>query len=75
MASSLSVVMSATASSKRAAPTSALIRGLASLMAASLSRPFGLRFRPQIHGAAHADIWSSRKRRAARLPLTRSISK
>src|SRR5436190_1411594 len=57
MASSLSVVMSATQTSSRAAPTSAVISGFASAMAAArLSRPFGLRLGAQIDRAAHPDI-------------------
>src|SRR5262245_2744729 len=56
MASSLSVVMSATQTSSRAAPTSAVISGFISTTDASLSRPLGLRLGAQIDRAAHADV-------------------
>src|SRR5579862_2512788 len=56
MASTASVVMSATQISSRAAPTSAMSSAGASGIRASLSRPFGLRFGLQIHCALHADI-------------------
>src|SRR5580693_1579427 len=56
MASTASVVMSATQISRRAAPTSAMSRAGASGIKGSLSRPFGLRFGRQIHRALHADI-------------------
>src|SRR5580700_1801652 len=56
MASTASVVMSATQISIRAAPTSAMSSAGASGIKPSLSRPFGLRFGLQIHRALHADI-------------------
>src|SRR5580692_5647549 len=56
MASTASVVMSATQISSRAAPTSATSSAGTSGIKTSLSRPFGLRLRPQIHGALDADI-------------------
>src|SRR5580693_5730343 len=56
MASTASVVMSATQISRRVAPTSATSSAGTSGIKASLSRPFGLRFGLQIHRALHADI-------------------
>ena len=67
MASTASVVMSATQTSSRAGPTAAVRRGAKSLElsvialsrqqnADRLSRPFGLRLGLQVDGAAHADI-------------------
>src|SRR5579864_211141 len=56
MASTASVVMSATQISNRAAPTSATSSAGTSGIRTSLSRPFGLRFGPQIHRALYADI-------------------
>src|SRR6202034_4788050 len=56
MASTASVVMSATQISIRAAPTSAMSSAGASGIKRSLSRPLGLRFGLQIHRALHADI-------------------
>src|SRR5580704_8226669 len=56
MASTASVVMSATQISIRAAPTSAMSSAGTSGIKTSLSRPFGLRFGLQIHRALHADI-------------------
>src|SRR5580692_595868 len=56
MASTASVVMSATQISIRAAPISAMSSAGTSGIKTSLSRPFGLRFGLQIHRAFHADI-------------------
>src|SRR5579862_2628919 len=56
IASSSSEVMSATQTSSRAAPTSAMSRAVAGDIDTRLSRPFGLRFRAQIDRALHADI-------------------
>src|ERR1700741_1105420 len=56
MASTASVVMSATQISNRAAPTSAMSSAGTSGIETSLSRPFGLRFGRQIHCALHADV-------------------
>src|SRR3984893_15956117 len=56
IASSASVVMSATQTSRCAAPTSAESSGFVSGMSAMLSRPLGLRLCPQVDGAFHADI-------------------
>src|SRR5579862_8794416 len=56
MASTASIVMSATQISNLAAPTSAMSSAGASGINGSLSRPFGLRFGRQIHRALHADI-------------------
>src|SRR3984893_15601016 len=56
MASTASVVMSATQISSRAAPTSAMSSAGTSGIKTSLSRPFGLRFGLQIHCAFDADI-------------------
>src|SRR5215469_770154 len=55
MASSASVVMSATQISSRVLPTSAFSGKIAG-MASRLARPLGLRFGRDIDGAAHADI-------------------
>src|ERR1700724_3090698 len=56
MASTASVVISATQISSRAAPTSATSSAGTSGIKTSLSRPFGLRFGRQVHGALDADI-------------------
>src|SRR5580704_4048851 len=56
MASTVSVVMSATQISIRAAPTSAMSSAGTSGIKVSLSRPFGLRLGLQVHRALHADI-------------------
>src|ERR1700732_2175966 len=56
MASTASVGLSATQISRLAAPTSAMSSAGTSGIKTSLSRPFGLRFGPQIHGALDADI-------------------
>src|ERR1700722_4264448 len=56
MASSASVVMSATQISRRVAPTSAMSSAGTWGLKTSLSRPFGLRFGLQIHRALDADI-------------------
>src|SRR3984957_4092027 len=56
MASTASVVMSATQISRRGAPTSAMSSAGTSGIKTSLSRPFGLRFGLQIHRALDADI-------------------
>src|ERR1700722_18375792 len=56
MASTASVVMSATQISIRVAPTSAMSSAGTSGIKTSLSRPFGLRFGRQIHRALDADI-------------------
>src|ERR1700751_2261158 len=69
MASSASVVMSATQTSSCAGPISAESSDFPSGMAAMLSRPFGLRFRPQIDGAFYADIGEVLVEETARRPL------
>src|SRR6516164_493186 len=69
IASSSSVVMSATQTSRCAAPISAENSGFTSGMAAMLSRPFGLRFRPQVDGAFHADIGEMLVEKAPRRPF------
>src|SRR5262249_56339144 len=59
MASTLSVVMSAIATSSRVGPTAAAIRGEilgTADITVNLSRPFGARFRGEIDRAFHADI-------------------
>src|SRR5580700_5238249 len=56
MASTASVVMSATQISSLAAPTSATSSAGTSGIKTSLSRPFGLRFGLQVHRALHANI-------------------
>src|ERR1700722_6809276 len=56
MASTASVVISATQISIRVAPTSAMSSAGTSGIKTSLSRPFGLRFGLQIHRALDADI-------------------
>src|SRR5215831_9347170 len=56
MASTVSVVISATRISSRAAPTSATSSAGTSGMGLSLSRPLGLRLRLQIDRALHADL-------------------
>src|SRR5436309_9753315 len=59
MASTASVVMSATQTSSRAGPMAALTSGAiesGAAMSANLSRPLGLRLGPQIDRALHADI-------------------
>ena len=80
IASSASVVMSATQTSSRAEPTSAETSGAfrhADDNAAAMSRPFGARFgaRSTVLFTPISSKCSSRNRRAARLPLTCSISK
>src|SRR5580693_1515517 len=69
MASTASVVISATQISSRAAPTSAMSSAGTSGIKTSLSRPFGLRFGPQIHRALHADIVEMLVQEAAGGPL------
>src|SRR5215467_2214055 len=69
MASSASVVMSATQISRRAEPMSVASSGFTSGMSAMLSRPFGLRFRPQVDGALHPDIGEMLVEKAPRRPL------
>src|SRR5579862_2450615 len=56
MASTSNVVMSATQTSSRAPPTSALSKGTVLAIAKSLSRPLGLRLRAQVDGRFHPDI-------------------
>src|SRR6202035_4871310 len=56
MASTVSVVISATQISSRAAPTSAMSSAGTSGIGPNLSRPFGLRLSRQIHSALDADI-------------------
>src|SRR5438874_8788122 len=74
MASTASVVMSATQMSSRAAPTTALTSGetagMAADMTANLSRPLSLRLGPQIDRAFHPDIVKVLVEEPARRALT-----
>src|SRR5208282_1732359 len=56
IASTANVVMSATQISSRAEPTSTVSNDVTSAIEGNLSRPLGLRLRPQVDGALHADI-------------------
>src|SRR5579884_1610827 len=69
IASTASVVMSPIQMSRRVAPTSALSTGAGSAMAASLSRPLGLRLRLQVDRASDADIVEVLVQKAARRAL------
>src|SRR5579872_4071825 len=66
IASSASVVMSATQTSSRAEPTSAEQSGVTCTMRAILSRPFGLRLGAQIDRALDADVVEMLVEKAAR---------
>src|ERR1700730_4529449 len=56
IASTASVVMSATQISSRTVPTSAATSGWTFAIAGRLSRPLGLRLRARVHRRLHADI-------------------